>query len=367
MTHYLITGGAGFIGSHLAQALLERGHRVTVIDNLSTGRFENIAHLTDHPDFRFAIDTITNEVVMDRLVSECDAIFHLAAAVGVELIVRDPVHVIETNILGTHALLKVANRYRKKVLIASTSEIYGKSIDVPFNEDDDRLLGPTTKTRWGYSTSKAVDEFLGLAYHRQMGLPVVVFRLFNTVGPRQTGQYGMVVPRFVQQALRGEPLTVYGDGQQTRCFCDVEDAVRAIMGLAECPEAVGQVFNVGSTEEVTILELAEKVLALVNAGQGSQGAREQRSKGELRGESPQTIRNSPLRLGTSAPRLRFVPYEKAYEVGFEDMRRRVPGIGKIKALTGWEPQVLLEETLRRVIVYCAEAERQGSRGAEEQG
>jgi UDP-glucose 4-epimerase len=221
----LITGGAGFIGSHLAEALLEFGYQVTIIDNLSTGQIDNIARLTDYPGFRFAIDTITNEVVMDRLVSECDVIFHLAAAVGVELIVRDPVHVIETNVLGTHAVLKAANRYRKKVLIASTSEIYGKNSHVPFREDDDRLLGPTTKARWSYSSSKAVDEFLGLAYCRQKRLPVIIFRLFNTVGPRQTGQYGMVVPRFTQQALKGQPLTVYGDGQQTCCFCDVRDTV----------------------------------------------------------------------------------------------------------------------------------------------
>ncbi len=277
--HVLVTGGAGFIGSHLAEALLAEGCQVTVIDDLSTGRFENIAHLTGHRRFCFAIDSISNEVVMDRLVSECDVIFHLAAVVGVALIVQDPVRVIETNILGTHAVLKVANHYRKKVLLASTSEIYGKSSQVPFGEEDDRLLGPTTKARWSYSTSKAVDEFLGLAYHRQMGLPVVITRLFNTVGPRQTGQYGMVVPRFVQQAVRGEPLTVYGDGQQTRCFCDVRDVVRAIMGLAGCPEAVGQVFNVGSTEEVTILALAQKVLALVDDAQGSRGAGEQGSRG----------------------------------------------------------------------------------------
>ena len=320
--HVLITGGAGFIGSHLAEALLKQGHHIMVIDNLSTGKFGNIAHLIDHPRFRFAIDTITNEVVMDRLVSECDVIFHLAAAVGVELIVRDPVRVIETNILGAHAVLKVANRYRKRVLIASTSEIYGKNNDVPFREDADRILGPTTKARWSYSTSKAVDEFLGLAYHRQMDLPVVIFRLFNTVGPRQTGQYGMVVPRFVQQALRGEPLTVYGDGQQTRCFCDVKDAVRAIIGLAECPEAVGQVFNVGSTEEVTILELAEKVLHIVDT---------------LRVERPT--------LNVQRDRIVFVPYDQAYEAGFEDMRRRVPDRSKIQRLIGWAPQRSLEETL----------------------
>ncbi|MBC8449566.1 MAG: GDP-mannose 4,6-dehydratase [Chloroflexi bacterium] len=326
MQTILITGGAGFIGSHLAEALLDRGHQVTVVDDLSTGRFENIAHLTDHPRFRFAIDTITNEGVMDRLVSECDVIFHLAAAVGVELIVRDPVHVIETNILGTHAVLKVANRYRTKVLIASTSEIYGKNNQVPFCEGDDRLLGPTTKARWSYSTSKAVDELLGLAYHRQMGLSVVIFRLFNTVGPRQTGQYGMVVPRFVEQALAGEPITVYGDGQQTRCFCDVRDAVRAIIGLAECPEAVGQVFNVGSTEEITILELARKVLRTVD-----------------------TLNVERSTLNEEGGRIVFVPYEEAYEAGFEDMRRRVPDISRIRHYLGWEPQRTLDETLRGII------------------
>ena len=325
----LITGGAGFIGSHLAEALLDRGHQVTVIDDLSTGRFENIAPLTDHPRFRFAIDTITNEGVMDRLASECDVIFHLAAAVGVELIVRDPVHVIETNILGTHAVLKVANRYRTKVLIASTSEIYGKNNQVPFCEGDDRLLGPTTKARWSYSTSKAVDELLGLAYHRQMGLPVVIFRLFNTVGPRQTGQYGMVVPRFVEQALAGEPITVYGDGQQTRCFCDVRDAVRAIIGLAECPEAVGQVFNVGSTEEITILELARKVLRTVD-----------------------TLHVERSTLNEEGGRIVFVPYDQAYEEGFEDMRRRVPDISRIRRLLGWEPHWTLDETLKNIMASC---------------
>lgn len=322
----LITGGAGFIGSHLAEALLAQEHHVTIIDNLSTGRFENIIYLIDHPRFHFAIDTITNEVVMDRLVSECDVIFHLAAAVGVELIVRDPVNVIETNILGTHAVLKVANRYRKKVLIASTSEIYGKNNHVPFREDDDRLLGPTTKARWSYSTSKAVDEFLGLAYYKQKGLPVVIFRLFNTIGPRQSGRYGMVVPRFVQQALAGQPLTVYGDGRQTRCFCDVADVVRAIIGLAQEPRAVGQVFNVGSTEEISILDLAKKVLQLTENLRADEG------------------------------RIVFVPYDEAYEEGFEDMRRRVPDTSKIRALLGWEPEISLDETLQRIIdFYLKEA------------
>lgn len=323
----LITGGAGFIGSHLAEALLKQDQRVTVIDNLSTGQFENIAHLTDHPHFQFAIDTITNEVVMDRLVSECDVIFHLAAAVGVELIVRDPVNVIETNILGTHAVLKVANRYRRKVLIASTSEIYGKNNHVPFREEDDRLLGPTTMARWSYSTSKAVDEFLGLAYYKQKGLPVTIFRLFNTVGPRQTGRYGMVVPRFVQQALAGQPLTVYGDGQQSRCFCDVADVVRAVIGLAHEPRAVGQVFNIGSTYEISIVDLAKKVLQLVD--------------------------NS--RPSVAEGRITFVPYDEAYETGFEDMRRRVPDTSKVRALLGWEPEIGLDETLQRIINFYTQS------------
>ena len=319
----LITGGAGFIGSHLAEALLERGWHVSAIDNLSTGAFENVAPLVDNPRFQFVRDTITNGIVVDRLASECDVIFHLAAAVGVELIVRDPVHVIETNVLGTHAVMEVANRYRRKVLIASTSEIYGKNTRVPFREDDDRLLGPTTRSRWAYASSKAIDEFLGLAYHRQMKLPVVIFRLFNTVGPRQTGQYGMVVPRFVRQALRGERLSVYGDGRQSRCFCDVDDAVRAIIGLAECPDAVGEVVNIGSTTEITILDLAREVIAMV---------------------SGERARHWVDRAGIA-----FIPYEQAYEAGFEDMQRRRPDISKIKALIGWEPRISLEQTLARVI------------------
>jgi UDP-glucose 4-epimerase len=333
----LITGGAGFIGSHLAEALLDRGNEVSIIDDLSTGTLENIRHLIGRPGFRYAIDTITNQVVMDRLVSECDMIFHLAAAVGVELIVQRPADVIETNVVGTHAVLNVAKRYRTKVLIASTSELYGKNTHVPFREDDDRLLGPTTKSRWSYSESKAIDEFLGLAYHDQLGLPVVIFRLFNTVGPRQTGQYGMVVPRFVQQALRGEPLTVYGDGTQSRCFCNVEDTVRAIIGLSECEEAVGQIFNVGTTREVTIHELALKVLEMV--GRNGSG-------------------------DAAGPGVAFLSYEQAYEQGFEDMQRRVPDIAKIKAAIGWEPTISLEETLRRVIrSFKPDAEFEEDRGA----
>ena len=329
----LITGGAGFIGSHLSEKLLKLGYRVTVIDNLSTGRLDNITHLTAHPRFALAIDGINNDMVMDRLVSECDVIFHLAAAVGVQLIVSDPVRVIETNVLGTHAVLKAANRYRKKVLIASTSEIYGKGIQVPFNEDDDRLLGPTTKARWSYSTSKAVDEFLGLAYHHQLGLPVVIFRLFNTVGPRQTGQYGMVVPRFVQQALHGEQLTVYGDGEQTRCFCDVRDTVRAIVGLAESPEALGQVFNIGTTNEISVLALARQVVQIVQ---------------QLEFQAPQAKSN--------ADPIRFVPYEEAYQTDFEDMRRRVPDIAKIRDLIGWEPTITLDQTLADVATLMLEAD-----------
>lgn len=332
MRHYLITGGAGFIGSHLAEALLAQGDRVTVIDDLSTGRFENVAHLADDEGFRYAIDTVTNDVVMDRLVSECDVVVHLAAAVGVELIIEDPVRVIETNILGTRSVLQVASRYRKKVLLASTSEIYGKSDRVPFDEEEDRVIGPSTKSRWSYSTSKAVDEFLALAYHRQKGLPVVVFRLFNTVGPRQTGRYGMVVPRFVNQALQGKPLTVYGDGSQTRCFLHVQDAVEAMMALAQSREAVGEVFNVGSTEEISIRALAQEVLETVD-GMG----------GEL--------------SNADADRIVFIPYDEAYETGFEDMERRVPAISKIQTCVGWRPTRTLGDILEDVVGWAMDDER----------
>jgi len=321
----LITGGAGFIGSHLAETLLERGHTVTVIDDLSTGRFENIAHLADHPRFRFAIDTITNPLVLDRLASECDIIFHLAAAVGVMLVVEKPVHTIETNVMGTEAVLKAALRYRAKVLIASTSEVYGKANHSPFNEEDDIVLGPTSRSRWAYAASKMVDEFLALAYFREKGLPVVVFRLFNTVGPRQTGQYGMVIPRFVGQALGGETITVYGDGKQTRCFLHVQDAVEAMLALANCPEAVGGVFNIGSTEEVRIIDLAQRVYRLVHGTQQGLGR-------EYPGDA-----------------IQYIPYDKAYAVGFEDMRKRVPDISKLRKYTGWAQKHNLEETLRDII------------------
>lgn len=313
----LITGGAGFIGSHLAEALLAARHEVTIIDDLSTGRFENISHLTRLPGFQLVAETITHEEITDRMIRECDIVFHLAAAVGVQLIVSDPIRVIETNIFGTHAILKIANRYRKKVFLASTSEIYGKGNHAPFKEDDDRLLGPTTRSRWCYSESKGVDEFLALAYWKEKALPVVIFRLFNTIGVRQTGHYGMVVPRFVSQALKGEPITVYENGQQSRCFCDVTDAVRAIMGLADCPEAVGEVFNIGSTTEITILELARRVQALT------------KSKSEII----------------------FVPYSKAYKEGFDDMQRRVPDIGKLTRFLGWAPKLSLDESLEGIIAF----------------
>jgi UDP-glucose 4-epimerase len=328
-TRFLITGGAGFIGSHLAESLLNQGHHVVVIDNLCTGRFENIAHLTGHPNFRFAIDSITKEVVMDRLVSECQVIFHLAAAVGVNLIVEKPVHTIETNVIGTEAVLETALRYRVKVLIASSSEVYGKGNNIPFREDDDVILGPTYRSRWAYAASKMVDEFLALAYFREKGLPVVIFRLFNTVGPRQTGRYGMVVPRFVQQALHGEPLTVYGDGKQSRCFLHVQDAVEALIALAECPEGIGEVINVGSTEEISILNLAYKVLSLVNDNRGTQ-------RTSISGQGEPIV---------------FVPYEQAYAAGFEDMRQRVPDISKIRRLIGWEPKHSLEKILQDVIEH----------------
>jgi UDP-glucose 4-epimerase len=333
----------GFVGSHLAGALLEQGHQVTVVDNLSTGRFDNIRHLQGHPNFHFAIDDITNAVVLDRLVSKCDVIFHMAAAVGVQLIVRDPVHTVETNVLGTEAVLQAAVRYRTKVLIASTSEVYGKSQQIPFTEDDDVVLGSTARSRWSYAASKMVDEFLGLAYYRQKQLPVVVFRLFNTIGPRQTGQYGMVVPRFVQQALRGEPITVYGDGMQSRCFSDVRDVVRALIGLAENPRAVGQVFNIGTQTEVTILDLAHEVLRLTDAraAEWSPSLAVVRSNGNGR------------QAGSEDERITFVKYEDAYEPGFEEMRRRVPNTAKIESYIGWRPQYSLSQTLEDVIAEFA--------------
>ena len=314
----LITGGAGFVGSHLAQALLDRGHEVLVLDNLSTGSIENIDHLRERPGFRYWIDSVMNEPLLAELIDRADTVFHLAAAVGVRLIVESPVNTIETNVHGTELVLRHANKKRKKVVIASTSEVYGKSDAVPFSEDADLVMGATSKGRWSYACSKAIDEFLALAYHKEKRLPVVIARLFNTVGPRQTGRYGMVIPSFVRQALLGHPITVYGDGSQSRCFTYVGDVVEALCGLATHEAAVGQVFNIGNdSEEISILELARRIKA---------------------------------RTG-SASEIELVPYSKAYEEGFEDMPRRVPDLGKIQALIGYAPKVQLDEILDRVITH----------------
>ena len=313
----LITGGAGFIGSHLAEALLERGHEVLVIDNLSTGSFDNIAHLKGREGFEYFIETLDNEPLLAELIDRSDVVFHLAAAVGVKLIVEQPVHTIETNVHGTEIVLKHANKKKKLVVIASTSEVYGKSNDVPFREDADLVLGPTPKHRWAYACSKAIDEFLALAYHKERKLPVIIVRFFNTVGPRQTGQYGMVIPTLVRQALAGEPLTVFGDGTQSRSFTHVGDVVDALVKLVGEPKAIGQVINIGNTEEVTILRLAERVRLLA----GSQ---------------------SPIKL---------VPYDEAYESGFEDMPRRVPDLAKARMMIGYAPKYGLDDVLVQVIDY----------------
>ena len=314
----LITGGAGFVGSHLAEALLTRGDEVSIIDNLATGSIENIEHLKAQKLFRYTIDSILNEPVLAELVDRVDVVFHLAAAVGVRLIVESPVNTIETNVHGTEMVLKLANKKRKKVLFTSTSEAYGKAGKVPFREDDDLVMGTTAKGRWSYACSKAIDEFLALAYHKEKRLPVVVARLFNTVGPRQTGRYGMVIPNFVKQALLGHPITVFGDGAQSRCFAYVTDVVGQLLPLAEEPGAVGEVFNVGNDrEEIAMLDLARRVKA---------------------------------RTGSRSEIL-LVPYDRAYEEGFEDMPRRVPDLERIRALIGYEPRVHLDEILDRVIEY----------------
>lgn len=314
---YLITGGAGFVGSHLAEELLQAGHSVTVIDDLSTGSKENIAHLEDNPDFECVIDTIANEPVLAELISQCDAVFHLAAAVGVKLIVLSPVKTIKTNIYGTELVLKHADENQKSVLMTSTSEVYGKNETVPYKETDDLVLGPTTKSRWSYACSKAIDEFLALSYNREAALKVVIVRLFNTVGPRQVGHYGMVIPRFVNQALDGGPVTVYGDGEQTRCFAYVGDVISAMTDLMNNTKAVGNVYNIGSNHEISINSLAERVRDMID------------------------------------PNIHIVhvPYSKAYEEGFEDLRRRVPDISKIHKLTNFTATVGIDEILEKVIEH----------------
>jgi UDP-glucose 4-epimerase len=311
----LITGGAGFIGSHLAEALLESGHEVFVLDDLSTGCIDNIAHLKGHGRFHYTIDSVFNESLVAELVDRAAVVFHLAAAVGVKLIVQEPVHTIETNVHGTEVILRHASKKKKLVFIASTSEVYGKSTDVPFRETADLVLGPTTRHRWAYACSKALDEFLALAHWKERQLPVVIVRFFNTVGPRQTGQYGMVVPTFVRQALAGDPITVFGDGTQSRSFTYVGDVVGALLKLMVEPKAIGEVFNIGNIEEVTIRQLAERVKAIT---------------------------------GSASP-IVTIPYEEAYEAGFEDMPRRVPELSKVRALIGYEPAVGLDEIIRRVV------------------
>jgi UDP-glucose 4-epimerase len=313
----LITGGAGFIGSHLAEQLLDQGHGVIVLDNLSTGSIENIRHLKAHERFSYAIDSITNESLLAELIDRSDVVFHLAAAVGVKLIVEQPVYTIETNVHGTEVVLKHANKKKKLVIIASTSEVYGKSADVPFREAADLVLGPSVKHRWAYACSKLIDEFLALAYWKEKKLPVVIVRLFNTVGPRQTGQYGMVLPTFVRQALDGHPITVFGDGTQSRSFTYVGDVVDALIRLAGDKRAVGEVFNIGNMGEVTIADLAARVKSMT---------------------------------GSCSP-IHYIPYDQAYEAGFEDMPRRVPDISKIREFMGYEPKMQLDDIIRTVIEH----------------
>ncbi len=314
---YLITGGAGFIGSHLADALIAQGHSVLAMDDFSTGRHENIAHLEGHPLFNIVCADIADEAIVRDCVAGADRVYHLASAVGVRLVVEQPVRTIETIVHGTSVVLKACSRYRKPVLVTSTSEVYGKSSKVPFSEDDDLVIGPSYRRRWGYACSKALDEFLAMAYWHHSHVPVVITRLFNTVGPRQTGQYGMVLPRFVQQALKDEPLTVYGDGSQTRCFCHVKDVVDGLMRLMELPAARGQVFNIGNNEEVSIRDLAERV----------------------------------IRLTGSRSTIKLVPFEDAYGSDFEDMQRRLPDLSKIEQAVGYHPRYSLDNIIRDIVEY----------------
>lgn len=314
---YLITGGAGFIGSHLAEKLLRQGQHVTIIDDLSTGSIRNLEHLKGKTGFQYVIDTILNRSLLAELIDDCEVIFHLAAAVGVKLIVESPVRTIETNIKGTETVLEFANKKKKKVILTSTSEVYGKANKTPFAEDDDLVMGPTMKGRWSYACSKAIDEFLAIAYWKEKRLPIVIARLFNTVGPRQIGRYGMVLPTFVRQALLRHPITVYGDGSQSRCFTHVEDVVGALIQLAQHPDAIGQVFNIGNNEPITIDELAQLVKRMTN----------------------------------SSSEIRHIPYEEAYEEGFEDMPRRVPDLRKIHQLVGYRPTKSLQAIVQDVIEH----------------
>jgi UDP-glucose 4-epimerase len=322
MTTYLVTGGAGFIGSHLADRLTERGDAVIALDNLATGSLANIRHLEGRPNFRFEHGSVLDELVVDELAHESDVIVHLAAAVGVKLIVEQPLRSLTTNIRGSEVVLDAAHRYRCKTLVASTSEVYGKNPAVPLAETADRVLGASTVARWAYSTAKSVDEILAFAYHKERGLPTVVVRMFNTVGPRQSAAYGMVIPRLVRQAIAGLPLTVYGDGTQTRCFCHVQDVVSAIVELLDRDETAGEVYNIGSQHEISMLELARRIVT---------------------------------RSGSSSE-VRLIPYEEAYESGFEDMMRRVPDTNKLNRLIGWKPTRNLDEILDEII---AEARAEG--------
>jgi UDP-glucose 4-epimerase len=314
---FLITGGAGFIGSHLSDLLIEHGQTVHVLDDLSTGGIENIRHLKHRPGFEYTIGSVEDHAVVAELVDGADVVVHLAAAVGVTLVVDSPVRAIETNVHGTEVVLEHANKKKKPVLIASTSEVYGKSNALPFREDGDMQMGATNMGRWAYACSKAIDEFLAMAYWRERGLPTIVVRLFNTVGPRQTGCYGMVVPRLVSQALAGEPLTVYGDGRQTRCFCHVSDVVQALFKLMSEESAYGNVFNVGATTEISIIELAQRIIELTSSGSD----------------------------------ISMIPYDEAYGEGFEDMYRRVPDIAKVQALTGWAPTRTLDDVIGDVLAH----------------
>ena len=329
----LITGGCGFIGSHLSELCLLNGHQVTIIDDLSTGQMANVAHLESNPSLKIYQNSIFNIPLLSELISANDIVFHLAAAVGVQLIVENPVDTIETNVFGTHNVIKLASRFKKRLLIASTSEIYGKNTKTPFDEDADRLLGPTTVSRWSYSSSKAIDEFIALAYHKQFNLDVIIFRLFNTVGPRQTGRYGMVLPNFVSKALSNEKLIIHGHGNQSRCFCDVSDVVKGIFGLSEKKEASGEIFNIGSMHQITINDLALKVLNIVHEKHN---------------------------LGTSSSRIdlqnhiKYVTYEEAFGKNFQDMMQRMPNTEKISKLTGWRPTINLDTTIENVTDYFLE-------------